>query len=177
MEKQPLDESTEQDESFLKPKTKSKRTLTDEQRLVLAERMRAINDKRIADAMAKKKEMDSAKIEAPVKSKELKPRKIIKVVELSEEEPETDSESEEEVQYVVVPKKAAAKKAPAKKEPVKKEPAAKKAPAKKPKPQPVYESSEEDEAPPAKTILKPRKQKASSQPPAPEAPKILYRFL
>ena len=157
MDTQPLNEPTEQqDESFLKPKVKAKRNLTDEQRLVLAQRMRAINDKRIADAMAKKTE---AKTEPPpLKLKEPKPiHKVIKVVEVSEDEGQTDTESEDEVQYVVVPKK----KAPTKKTPVKK------APAKKPKP--VYKSDDEE------SVLKSKKTKTPA--PEPEPPKIFYRFL
>lgn len=183
MENQPLDESNpDAEESFLKPKVKAKRNITDEQRLVLAERMRAINDKRIADAMARKKELPVAKIEEiprakPLekKVKEPKPaRKVIKVVEVSEEEEESESESEDEVQYIIVPKKKVAEQAPVKKAPAKKAPA-KKAAAKKPKPQQVYESESEEEAP--KTILKPRKQKQTSQPQTPEPPKVLFRFL
>lgn len=169
METEPIDEPESQpEESFLKPKVKAKRNLTDEQRLVLAERMRTINDKRIADAMARKSQapMPVKMEEPPIKLKEPKQtRKVIKVVEVSEDEGNTESESDEEVQYVVVPKK----KAPVKKAPVKK------AVAKKPKAQPVYESEEEDEE--QKTILKPRKKKAQAKAPEPEPPKLLYRFL
>jgi hypothetical protein len=171
MDAKPLDQPTEQtEESFLKPKVKAKRNLTDEQRLVLAQRMRAINDKRIADAMAKKSELPAAKIEEPpLKLKEQKPaRRVIKVVEVSEDEGETETESEDEVQYVVVPKK----KVPAKKAPEKKPPA-KKAPVKKPKPQPVYESEEDEEEAPK--IVK--KKQSKSPNPVEETPKIFYRFL
>ena len=115
--------------------------------------------------MAKKQAETPQTVETPKPAKQTK-KKTIKIIEVSE--PESESESEEE-QIIYVQKPA--KKTQEKKAPVKK------APAKKPKPQPVYESEEEDEAPPAKTILKPRKQKAQAQPLAPEPPKILFRFL
>jgi hypothetical protein len=154
MEEQP--EPT--NESILKPK--AKRTLTDEQRLVLAQRMRAINDKRIADAMAKKQASQPPPAETP---KVEKKKRIVRVVELSEAE--TDSESEEEI--VIVPKMKVVKAAQPK-------PEAKPKAKPKKKAQPVYEESEEEEAP--KPITKPKPKKPVSQP-VPEAPKILYRFL
>lgn len=161
MENKP--DEMQEEESFLKPKVKAKRNLTDEQRLILAERMRAINDKRIADAMAKKQaEKPQPVVETPKSTKQTK-KKTIKIVEISEPEDESESE-EEQIIYVQKPPKQA----PAKKTPVKK------APAKKPKP--VYESEDEEEEAP-KSILKPRKQKAQAQPLAPEPPKILFRFL
>jgi hypothetical protein len=145
-------------ESILKPK--AKRTLTDEQRLVLANRMRAVNDKRIADAMAKKAAAQPA---PPVETPKVeKKKRIVRVVEISENE-ESESESEEEI--IIVPKKKPVKAAQPK-------PEVKQKPKPKKKPQPVYEESEEEEAP--KPITKPKKQVSQ---PVPEAPKILYRFL
>ena len=162
-------ENTE--ENILKPKVK--RTLTDEQRRVLAERMRAINDKRIADVMAKKQlaasepakskakpkvEIPNPPVFEPPKAAE-KPKKkrVIKVVELTDDEDDDSSESEEEI--IIVPKAKA--------------PKAKAPKAKAPKRQPEPES-EEETAP----IVKPKgKPKNPPQPPAPEPPKILYRFL
>jgi phage FluMu protein Com len=163
MENQPLDEPSEQDESFLKPKVKAKRTLTDEQRLVLAQRMKAINDKRIADAMEKKAAL-AAPIETPKPAKAER-KKTIKIVEVSE--PESESESEDE-QIIYVQKAAPAKKAPAKKAA-----APKKAPAKKPKAKPVNESESEDEQP-AKIV---KSKQAKQSKPVDEPPKIYYRFL
>jgi hypothetical protein len=147
-------------ESILKPK--AKRTLTDEQRLALAQRMRAVNDKRIADAMARKQVSQEAPPPAETPKVEKKKR-IVRVVELSEAE--TDSESEEEI--VIVPKKKVVKA-------VQPKPEAKPKAKPKKKAQPVYEESEEEEAP--QPITKPKAKKPVSQP-VPEAPKILYRFL
>ena len=161
-------------ENILKPKVK--RTLTDEQRRVLAERMRAINDKRISDVMAKKQLAAAAetakpkakpKVEIPnppvfeppkvAETPKSKPKKrVIKVVELTDDDDDDSSESEEEI--IIVPKAKA---------PKAKAPKAKR----QPKPEP---ESEEETAP----IVKPKaKPKNPPQPPAPEPPKILYRFL
>ncbi len=162
-------------ENILKPKVK--RTLTDEQRRVLAERMRAINDKRIADVMAKKQLAAAAepakpkakpKVEIPnppvfeppkaAETPKVKPKKrVIKVVELTDDDDDDSSESEEEI--IIVPK-AKAPKAKAPKA---------KAPKRKPDPE-----SEEETAPIVKPKAKPR---AKPEPPAPEPPKILYKFL
>lgn len=157
MEEQPENPN----ESILKPK--AKRTLTDEQRLALAQRMRAINDKRIADAMAKKEKASPPVPEAPVKTPKVeKKKRIVKVVEISE--PESESESEEEI--IIVPKKKVVKAAQPKPEVKQKAKPKKKA-------QPVYEESEEEEEAPQR-ISKPKPKKPE---PVQEAPKILYRFL
>ena len=160
MEEQPENPN----ESILKPK--AKRTLTDEQRLVLANRMRAVNDKRIADAMAKKQAssppapVPEPPIDTPKVSKK---KRIVRVVEVSEAE--SESESEEEI--IIVPKKS--KKVAQPKEEVKQKPKPKK------KPQPVYDESESEEEPaPRRSIAKARKQQPEA---VPEQPKILYRFL
>ena len=161
MEEQPENPN----ESILKPK--AKRTLTDEQRLVLANRMRAVNDKRIADAMAKKEKASPPVPSAPIETPKVeKKKRIVRVVEVSEAE--TDSESEEEI--VIVPKKKVVKA----RQP---EPEVKAKPKPKKKPQPVYDETDEEE-PPAQarraSIAKPRKQQPET---IPEPPKILYRFL
>lgn len=147
-------------ESITKPK--AKRTLTDEQRLALAQRMRAVNDKRIADAMAKKQASQPAPVEpAPIETpKPQKKKRVVHVVELTDNE--ESSESEEEI--VIVPKKKAVK-----------TPQPKPVARRQKKPQPVYEEEDEEEEPPQRmraSIAKPRK-----QPVEPEPPKILYRFL
>lgn len=161
MEEQPENPN----ESILKPK--AKRTLTDEQRLALAQRMRAINDKRIADAMAKKEKASLPVQEAPVETPKVEKNKkrIVKVIEISE--PESESESEEEI--IIVPKKKVVKAAQSKPE-VK--PKAKPV-ARRQKAQPVYEESEEEQEAPQR-ISKPKPKKPE---PVQEAPKILYRFL
>jgi len=159
MEEQPENPN----ESILKPK--AKRTLTDEQRLVLANRMRAVNDKRIADAMAKKASPPGREAPVSVETPKVeKKKRIVRVVEISEAE--TDSESEEEI--VIVPKKKVVKA----RQP---EPEVKQKPKPKKNSQPVYEESEEDEEPPQR-IAKPKAKKQITQPVA-EVPKILYRFL
>jgi hypothetical protein len=144
-------------ESITKPK--AKRTLTDEQRLALAQRMRAVNDKRIADAMAKKQASQPAPVEpAPIETpKSQKKKRIVHVLELTDNE--ESSESEEEI--VIVPKKKAVK-----------TPQPKPVARRQKKPQPVYEEEEEEEPAQRRSIAKPRK-----QPVEPEPPKILYRFL
>jgi hypothetical protein len=147
-------------ESILKPK--AKRTLTDEQRLVLANRMRAVNDKRIADAMAKKEANKPKAPEPPVPApkepeppistpKVQKKKRMVRVVELSEnEEDDLSSESEEEI--IIVPKK----KVVTKKKIVTKKPA-----------------EEEEEEPKKLTKSKP----VPKPVPKEEPPKMLYRFL
>jgi len=159
-----MEPEADKDESILKPKRK--RNLTDEQRQVLANRMREINDKRIADAMAKiaKKETAPEPVkEVPIPkevAKEVpipkevaketakpKAKKVIRVIEIEESE---DEESEEE--EVVVAKKPAKK--PAKKSEKKEDKVIQK---------------------PKKTVAK--KEPEPSQPQPPQPPKVMFRFL
>jgi hypothetical protein len=151
-------------DSITKPKVK--RQITEEQRKILSERMKAINDKRLADMMAKK--IGETKVtpnppSAHVETKVSPPKKkrIVRVVEVSEDEDSESSESEEEI--VIVPKKKAQAKAQAKAKP-----------KAKPKKQPIYESEEEEEQP---KLTKRRVSGETPKVPQPEPPKILYRFL
>lgn len=98
----------DKNESILKPKRT--RNLTEQQRQVLSNRMREINDKRIADAIAKQEATKLAELPAkPPKQVEEKPKKkkVIKIVEIPESEDEEEDDSEEEQQIMVVrtPKK------------------------------------------------------------------------
>jgi len=156
-------------DSITKPKVK--RQITEEQRKILSERMKAINDKRLADMMAKK--IGETKVEETkvtpnppsvhVETKVSPPKKkrIVRVVEVTEDEDSESSESEEEI--IIVPKKKAQAKAQAKAKP-----------KAKPKKQPVYESEEEEEQP---KLTKRRVSGGNPKVPQPEPPKILYRFL
>jgi hypothetical protein len=160
-------------ESILKPK--AKRNLTDEQRLALSKRMKSINEKRLA-SKKQPEEIPQAPpaVETP---KVTKKKRVVKVVEISE--PETDSEESEE-EILIVPKKKVVK---AGHLPDRIKEATQKTEKPKKKPQPVYESEEEEDEPVKKSISKskPRKKQLPSKETEttkePEPPKILYRFL
>lgn len=159
-------ETENPNESILKPK--AKRNLTDEQRLALSERMKLVNQNRLAakrvksdsdeptEAINKVENVKKATLPTPVEAKlpsvetpkPQKKKRVVKVVEISEPD-ETDSESEEEI--VIVPKKKVVKK--------------------------VTRVPEEEKP---KRITKPKTETnlaKKTQPIIEDPPKILYRFL
>ena len=115
-------------ETILKPK--QKRTLTEEQRLACSNRMKMVNEKRLADkrntleqlkskpAVVEPKpvevkpveplEIQSSKQEVREKPKKEKKRRVVKVIELSSSDDDSSSEESEE-EIIAVKKKKSVK--------------------------------------------------------------------